>query len=75
VAQAISSSESLLAAHLNDLGLVRDRELSLEILDMFGISSESFDQEEPKCHLNRRIHGPNKLRKIVKDKMNILTSK
>ena len=38
VCVAISASFSLIAAHLNDLGLNGDRELALEILDMFAIS-------------------------------------
>jgi len=46
---------------MNDLGLVRDpelRELSLEILDMFGISEKVFDRAHPECSQNRRIHDP-----------------
>ena len=42
VSMAISQSLSLVGAHLNDLGLVNDKELALEILDMFNISENSF---------------------------------
>jgi hypothetical protein len=39
---AISENLSLIGAHLNDLGLMNDKELALEILDMFNISENSF---------------------------------
>jgi hypothetical protein len=64
----------LIAAHLNDSGLVRDRELALEILDMFGISEKSFDGDNSNFLINRKVHDPNTLRKIVKDKTNLMSS-
>jgi hypothetical protein len=58
---------------MNDLGLVRDpelRELSLEILDMFGISEKVFDRAHPECSQNRRIHDPSKMKKLLKTHTN-----
>ena len=60
LAEVMCTSDSLVGIHLNDLGFSNDRDLALDVLDLFILdTSDVFMQpEDVGCHKNRRIQNP-----------------
>jgi len=67
LARACSESPFLLGLHMSDNGLREDKELLLEVLDMFGLNEESLKSyEDFEYKVNRRVYKTNILRNAIK---------
>ena len=75
IAEAMCSSDSLVGIHMNDLGFSYDRDLALDVLDLFILDTSDVFKvpEDIGCFKNRRIQNPNVLKTIVRNFTNSVT--
>ena len=74
LALAISQNEYLLGVHMSDNGLRIDRELFLDVLDMFGLDEKCLEPPEEPHSLNRRVGNTQLIRDAIKKYTGAITA-